>query len=318
MAAAPIDIAGLTVRFGSVIALDEVDLVVQPGAITALLGPNGAGKTTLVDVVSGLRRPTAGRVTVLGHDAGDPRVLAAIGVMPQEGGLYPTARALEWLDYLARLYPDPADPRTLLARVGLDPASRTPARRMSGGEQQRLKLAAALLPQPRLLVLDEPTAGLDPAARRRLLDDLDGLRESGTAILLTTHLMADVEDRADHVVLLADGRIRAQGTTAEVAGRMDAVRVTWDRRKEGTIDAAAIAAALATTLASTLSTASSTTPLGGIRVEPTRHGLVVRASPTPALIAAIAAGLAAHGVLATEIRAGGRTLEDLVIEAERA
>ena len=301
VADASVRIEGLAVRFGPVTALADVDLALPAGAITALLGPNGAGKTTLVDVISGLRRPTAGRVSVLGHDPGDPRALCQIGVMAQEGGLYPTARALEWLHYLARLYPDPADPRALLERVGLDPASRTPARRMSGGEQQRLKLAAALLPRPRLLVLDEPTAGLDPAARRRLLDDLDGIRDAGTAILLTTHLMADVEDRADHLVLLVGGRIRARGTIAELAGRTDAVCVTIDRHAGRSIDTGALAAALP----------------GDIRVEVTTRGLMVIGSPTPALIAAIAAALAAQGVLATQIRAGGRSLEDIVIDAER-
>ena len=286
----------VTVRFGALTALDDVSLEVPAGAITALLGPNGAGKTTLVDVLSGLRRPISGRVEVLDREPGDPAALAHLGVMPQEGGLYPTARPLEWLTYLARLYPDPDDPRRLLERVGLDPASRTPARRMSGGEQQRLKLAAALLPRPRLLVLDEPTAGLDPSARRRLLDDLQGLRESGTAILLTTHLMADVEERADRIVLLARGRIRAEGTLAEIGADPHTIAIITDRP----VDPASLADALPT----------------GVRIRPAARGLVLHGPPSPELIAAVTARLAAMGILVTDLRVGGRMLEDLVIEAE--
>jgi ABC-2 type transport system ATP-binding protein len=298
MTSAAVELDRVSVRFGAVTAVDEVSLRVPRGAITALLGPNGAGKTTLVDVIGGLRRPSAGRVRVLDMEPGSPQVARAIGVMPQEGGLYPTARPLEWLEYLARLYPDPADPRALLERVGLDPSMRTPARRMSGGEQQRLKLAAALLPQPRLLVLDEPTAGLDPAARRRLLDDLQGLRERGTAILLTTHLLSDVEERADHVVLLAHGRITAQGTVGELVGVPDTISIATDRP----VDPVQLADALPP----------------GTRIEASGRGITVACSPTPDLIAAITARCALLGVLVTELRVGGRTLEQLVIEAEES
>lgn len=298
MTESAVELDGVSVRFGSVTAIDDLSLRVPRGAITALLGPNGAGKTTLVDVISGLRTPSAGRIRVLGQVPASPQAARSVGVMPQEGGLYPTARALEWLDYLARLYPDPADPRELLARVGLNPASRTPARRMSGGEQQRLKLAAALLPRPALLILDEPTAGLDPAARRRLLEDLQGLRDTGTAILLTTHLLGDVEERADHVVLLVRGRVLAQGTIADLIGAPDAITLTTDQ----TVDPAQLDVAL---------------PPGG-RIQRTAHGLTVLASPTPALIAALTARLAALGILVTDLRVGGRTLEDLLIEADDA
>lgn len=199
----------LEVRFGDQMAVDDLSLTAPAGAITALLGPNGAGKSTTVDVISGLRRPTRGSATILGHSPQDPVVKARMGVMLQSGGLYPTARPLEWLRYLSELYRKPADPEALLELVGLDPRSKTTARRMSGGEQQRLRLAAALLPRPEVLVLDEPTAGLDAKARRGLLAELRERRDSGTTILLTTHVLADVEELADTVVVIARGRLLA-------------------------------------------------------------------------------------------------------------
>ncbi|MDD2858761.1 MAG: ABC transporter ATP-binding protein, partial [Candidatus Nanopelagicales bacterium] len=140
-----VDIRDLVVRFGSLTAVDGLAFTAEEGAITALLGPNGAGKTTTIEVACGLRRADRGSVRLFGLDPLDQEVRGSIGVMLQTGGLYPTARPLEWLEYLARLYPHADDPRRLLADVSIDPDTRTQTRRMSGGEQQRIKLAAALL-----------------------------------------------------------------------------------------------------------------------------------------------------------------------------
>ena len=169
---------------------------------------------------------------------------------------------------------------------------------MSGGEQQRLKLAAALLPQPDLLILDEPTAGLDPQARRGLIDDLRTMPAQGVTILLTTHVLPDVDDLADHVVVLAHGRPVAQGTVAELTGAADALTIRAD---------ADLAALPWPEL------------LGdGLLVDSGRSGVVViHGVPTPQVVARVTDALARRGILITSITVGRRTLEDLVIEAGR-
>lgn len=289
----------LEVRFGDQMAVDDLSLTAPAGAITALLGPNGAGKSTTVDVISGLRRPTRGSATILGHSPQDPVVKARMGVMLQSGGLYPTARPLEWLRYLSRLYRKPADPEALLELVGLDPRSKTTARRMSGGEQQRLRLAAALLPRPEVLVLDEPTAGLDAKARRGLLAELRERRDSGTTILLTTHVLADVEELADTVVVIARGRLLASGTLESLTGASDAITFAGPMHLP------------TQTLADAL-------PLGYVVDEPEPGTYVVQGEPTPQVLATITAWCAQHQALATSMRVGRRTLEDLLIEAAEA
>lgn len=291
-----IDVRDLTVMFGQVAAVSGATFTCGLGDITALLGPNGAGKTTTVDVVSGLRRPTSGQVRVLDRHPDDPELKPRIGVMPQIGGLYPSARPLAWLRYLSRLYPNPSDPEALLTSVGIDPAMRTPARRMSGGEQQRVKLAAALLPRPALLILDEPTAGLDPLARRNVLDVIGGYRASGATILLTTHQLADVEELADHVIVMKSGSVLVEGTVAELTGAQDAL--VFDSTPHLDIDS--LCGAL---------------PSGYRIDEPAPGHYVVHGAPTPGAIASITAWCASRDVLASNMRAGRRTLEEILIDA---
>lgn len=277
-------------------AVDRVDFSVETGQITALVGPNGAGKTSTIEVCTGLRPATGGSVALFGRPPGDLSVRARIGVMLQTGGLYPTAKPLDWLTYLARLYSKPADPRYLLTRLGIDPKTRTATRRMSGGEQQRVKLAAALLPQPDLLFLDEPTAGLDPAARRELLETLRGLGDEGTAIILTTHQLDDVEQIADFVLVMAAGQLVATGSVAELIG-VD--HFTSFRAPPG------------------LNLATLERDLGaGFAVTQPRPGqYLVTGQASPQLLADLTKWCATNGVQATEIKAGGRTLEDIVIQA---
>ena len=290
-----LEIDDLIVRYGATPAVDGLSLAAQAGAVTAILGPNGAGKTTTVEVACGLRRPDGGSVRLLGHSPSDPAIRARVGVMLQTGGLYPSARPLEWLTYLARLYPNPADPATLLETVGIDPGTRTSARRMSGGEQQRVKLAAALLPRPDVLFLDEPTAGLDPAARRSLLDLLAEGAAAGVGIILTTHLLADVEELADQVTVIQHGRVVADGTVAELTGGHDALRFTGPLH----LDVASLAGALP----------------GGYQVEEPRPGAyVVHGAPNPQVLAAVTAWCAQHGVMPTGLSVGTQTLEELLLD----
>ena len=296
MANTVLQVENLVIRYGSTSAVDNVSFSVVAGEIAALVGPNGAGKTSTVEVCTGLRAATSGSVALFGRSPADAASRSRIGVMLQTGGLYPTAKPLEWLTYLAKLYPDPADPITLLTTLGIDPATKTTTRRLSGGEQQRVKLAAALLPNPALLFLDEPTAGLDPKARRELLAALGALRDLGTAIVLTTHQLGDVEEIADFVLVMVAGKIVASGTVAALTGAAD---ITSFRATSG------------------LELNGLTSALGAqfqvMEIKPGQYE--VRGQATPQLLADITKWCAATGIQATEIRSGGRTLEDIVIAA---
>ena len=218
---AAVEVRGLIRRYGPHTAVDGLDLTVQPGSMVALLGPNGAGKTTTVEVCEGFARPDAGSVRVLGLDPWrDAAVLRPrIGVMLQTAGAHLSARTGEMLRLVAACSANPHDPDWLLDTLGLTSAVRTPIRRLSGGQAQRLNLAMALVGRPELLFLDEPTAGLDPQARHLVWDLLRAARADGVSILLTTHLLDEAELLADRVVIIDCGRVVADGTVAElVAG----------------------------------------------------------------------------------------------------
>jgi len=226
-----IEVSGLVKRYGSVTAVDGLDLTVARGETLALLGPNGAGKTTTVECLEGYRRPDGGTVRVLGLDpVADARALAPrIGVMLQEGGLYPHVRPAEVLHTFAAFHDDPEDPDALLASLGLDEVRDSRYRSLSGGEKQRLALALALVGRPEVLFLDEPTAGLDPVARRTTWALLAERTRAGTTILLTTHLLDEAATVADRVAIMDRGRLRLVGTpeelTAGAEGSAD-VRIT--------------------------------------------------------------------------------------------
>ncbi|CAB5034778.1 MAG: ATP-binding cassette domain-containing protein [Actinobacteria bacterium] len=292
---AAVEISQLVVRYGEKIAVNGLDFVAHEGEITALLGPNGAGKTSTIEVACGLRSASSGLVQLFEQHPQAPQVRSQMGVMLQTGGLYPTARPLEWLTYLAKLYPHPDDPATLLAQVGIDPSIRTQTRRLSGGEQQRVKLAAALLPRPTLLFLDEPTAGLDALARRNLLDLLRQQRDDGVAIVLTTHLLADVEDLADSITLLSQGRVAMTGTLAELTGTQDAISFGGPKELN-------------------LSDLTSALPDGYIAHEAQLGKYVVTGKPTPEIMSIITTWCSAQGVMATELGVGNKTLEQLLID----
>ena len=295
---AAVEIRDLVVRYGSLTAVDGLSFEAPAGCITALLGPNGAGKSSTIEVACGLRPATSGQVRLLGRDPQDPVVRAQLGVMLQTGGLFPTARPLEWLTYLAKLYPNPADPADLLDAVGIDPGLRTQTRRLSGGEQQRVKLAAALLPQPQILFLDEPTAGLDALARRNLLDLLRKQRDLGKAIVLTTHVLPDVEDLADSIWVMSDGQVIMQGTLAELTGSSQAISFTGPMH----LAIAGLMQAL---------------PEGYEASETQPGKYVVTGSPTPQVMATIASWCAQHGVMVSDLGVGSRTLEQLLIETSK-
>src|SRR6476646_4074147 len=217
-------IDGLVRRFGSLRAVDGLSFSVPRGSLVALLGPNGAGKTTTLDVCTGFARPDAGTVRVLGLDPWrqSARLRPRIGVMLQAGGSHAAARAGEMLRTIAGCSANPHDPDWLLEVLGLQPVARTPIRRLSGGQVQRLSLAMALVGRPELLFLDEPTAGLEPQARHLVWDLLRVARADGVTILLATHLLDEAELLSDRVVIVDHGRVVAQGTPAELNGGADA------------------------------------------------------------------------------------------------
>jgi ABC-2 type transport system ATP-binding protein len=223
-----IEVTGLRKRYGGRAVLDGVDLVARPGELVALLGPNGAGKTTTVEIIEGYRAPDDGTVRVLGIEPrrGGAGLKARVGLMLQGGaGLEARSTPRELLRLYAAFHEGGRRPDDLLEQVGLGDAAGTRVRRLSGGERQRLSLALALVGDPEVLLLDEPTAGMDPAARRETRSLVRSLRDEGRTILLTTHDLADVEELADRVVILHDGRVVAEGTPDELqSGGRTAIR----------------------------------------------------------------------------------------------
>jgi ABC-2 type transport system ATP-binding protein len=224
-------VEGLVMRYGDKVAVDGLSLTVERETITAVLGPNGAGKTTTLETCEGYRRPQRGTVRVLGLDPVRDRraLLPRIGVMLQDGGAWSGVRAMEMLRHIARLHAHPLDVDLLGERLGLGECGSTPYRRLSGGQQQRLGLAMALVGRPEIAFVDEPTAGMDPKARRGTWELLEELRSSGVTVVLTTHYMEEAERLADRIHIIDRGRLIATGTALELtrggAGRQPAATI---------------------------------------------------------------------------------------------
>ncbi len=295
---AAVEVEDLVVRFGSTEAVRGLSMAAERGAITAVLGPNGAGKTTTVETCEGYRRPTSGQVRVLGRDPGDRNggLKRRVGVMLQAGGVAGAVTAREVLTYTAGLYPDPLDVLDLAARLGIDLAARTPFRRLSGGEQQRVKLALAVVGRPELVFLDEPTAGLDPQARRATWDLVRGLRTDGVTVVLTTHLMEEAEELADHIVIADQGRVVAAGSLTELtSGRADQV---LRFRGPTTLDVPGLLAAL---------------PLGSSVTAVAQGSYIVEGAEGPTLVARLTAWCAEHDVMPEGLAVGRQSLEDVFL-----
>lgn len=296
---AAVEIVDLVKRYDERHAVDGLSFRVERGRVLALLGPNGAGKTTTVEICEGFRRADAGTVRVLGLDpARDGRQLKPrVGVMPQGGGVYPGARAGEMLQLVASFAQHPLDPGVLLGRLGLGDVAGTPYRRLSGGQQQRLSLAMAVVGRPELLFLDEPTAGLDPAARHATWDLVAALRADGASVVLTTHYMEEAERLADDVVILDRGRSVAAGTPQQLT-RGSADRQLRFRAGPG-LDLDQLVLAL---------------PTGTVAKESPAGHYLIEGEIDPQLLAAVTAWCASHNVLAEDLRVERRTLEDVFLE----
>lgn len=289
-----IEVDGLVVRYGTLTAVDRVSFSVASGEVVTLLGPNGAGKTSTVETLEGYRRPTAGRVRVLGSDPVSDRdtLVPHIGVMPQTGGVYPGIRCVEMLRLYAGFHAEAEDPMDLLDQVGLTAEARRFWRTLSGGQQQRLSLALSLVGRPRVVFLDEPTSGVDLTGRRLVRRLVRRLADSGVAVLLTTHDLAEAERIADRVVILDRGRVIAQGALGELAARSGAHQLRFGAA--GGLDVDPLGEAL-----------------GAEVVEESPGEYRIGLQPTPDNIAAVTAWLAERDIQLDDLRAGRHHLEDI-------
>jgi len=206
---------GLTRRYGVVKAVDGISFEVAAGEVFGLLGPNGAGKTTTLESILGLVRPDAGRVEIEG-DADPARARAKVGAVLQSTGLPDKITPREALTVFGAFYPAALDPQTLLERFGLVEKANAAFDTLSGGQKQRLALALAFAGNPRLLLLDEPTTGLDPQMRREVQDHIAAIRGEGRAVLLATHDMTEAERLCDRIAVIAQGRVLATGAPRDL------------------------------------------------------------------------------------------------------
>ncbi|WP_060904205.1 ABC transporter ATP-binding protein [Streptomyces europaeiscabiei] len=293
-----VQVRSLVKRYGDKTAVDGLDLTAGAG-VTAVLGPNGAGKTTTIEICEGYRKPDSGSVSVLGLDP--VREAAAlrprIGVMLQSGGVYSGARADEMLRHVAGLHAHPLDVDALVERLGLGSCGRTTYRRLSGGQQQRLALAMAVVGRPELVFLDEPTAGLDPQARRATWELVRDLRADGVSVILTTHDMDEAEQLADDVAIIDGGRVIAQGPPEELCrgGAENTLRFTG----RPSLDVGSLLKAL---------------PADATAVELTPGVYRVTGKIDPQLLATVASWCAQHGVMPDRISVERHTLEDVFLE----
>jgi ABC-2 type transport system ATP-binding protein len=228
-ATAAILVKDLSKAYGAHEAVRGLSFSVRRGEVFGLLGPNGAGKTTTVEILEGHRERDGGSVSVLGHDPGvrAASLRSRIGIVLQSCGTYPHLTVRETVAHWASLYPAPRSVGETIALAGLEEAADRRARTLSGGQQRRLDFALALVGDPELIFLDEPTTGFDPAARRAAWEVVRALRDLGKTVLLTTHYLDEAQALADRVAILKDGRILAEGPPADLAAGEPRYRVAY-------------------------------------------------------------------------------------------
>jgi ABC-2 type transport system ATP-binding protein len=292
-----VECSALVIRYGERVAVDSLSFSVAPGEVLAILGPNGAGKTSTVETLEGYRKASAGQVRVLGLDPRrDHRQLVKhIGVMLQRGGIYPTMTARQVIRLYSQYYEEAEDPEELIELLGLERVERTPWRRLSGGEQQRVSLALALVGKPDVAFLDEPTAGVDPEGRVAIRKVVAQLSGRGAAVVLTTHELAEAERVADRLIILSNGKSIAEGTLEQLAGLAGAPGILFEA--PAGIDCGSLAAAIG--VAADVVTESEA---GSYRVT---------APGSPARIAALTAWLASKDLTVRNLRTGGGGLEEV-------
>jgi ABC-2 type transport system ATP-binding protein len=292
----------LTIRYGSAAgpaAVDGLQLAAHGGEVLVVLGPNGAGKTSTIEALEGYRRTSGGSISVLGLDpvADHHDLTGRIGVMLQRGGVYPMLGPRRVLELFARFYPRPLATDALLDLVGLRAVAATPWRHLSGGEQQRLSLALALIGRPQVAFLDEPTAGVDPEGRLAIRGVVEDLRRQGVCVILTTHELDEAEKMADRIMILSAGRVVLEGTPRDLKAATGTTVLTFGGP-------------------SGLDTASLANALGdAARVDERAPGRYdIHGASGPEATAALATWLAARQATLTDL-VTGRTLEDVYFEA---
>jgi len=284
-------------QYADTTALKSIDLEIKDGGAVGLLGPNGAGKTTLVEICEGLREPTAGRVSVLGMDpAKDPQALKErLGVQLQSTSIAQELTPVETLDLYKSFYKKSLPASEVLERVGLSEKAKSKTRELSGGQKQRLALGMALINDPELIILDEPTTGLDPVARRGVHDIVREIKNRGRTVILTTHYIEEAELLCDRVIMIRAGEIVADGTPFDLIGRAAGASTIWIA-VDGALDP---------------------TPLlkTGAKVQGREgaHHRFTTTNPTAAILA-LGEMLKAQNLTLTDLRMKRPTLEDVYLE----
>jgi ABC-2 type transport system ATP-binding protein len=292
-----IQTVNLQKNYGDTTALKGVDLQIKHGGVVGLLGPNGAGKTTLVEILEGLREPTAGRATVLGLDpTREPRALKErLGVQLQSTSMAQDLTPVEILRLYAAFYQKSLPIHDVLERIGLGEKAKTKTRDLSGGQRQRLTLGMALINDPELIIFDEPTTGLDPAARRGVHDIVREINKRGRTVILTTHYIEEAELLCDRVLMIRAGEIVADGSPFELIGRAAGASTIWIA-VDGELDPAPL-----------LNTGAKLTGREGA------HYRFITANPTAAVLT-LGEILKAQNLTLTDLRMKRPTLEDVYLE----
>jgi ABC-2 type transport system ATP-binding protein len=290
-------VTGLVKRYGERVVVDSLDLSAALGAVTAVLGPNGAGKTTTLEICEGLRSADSGDVRVLGRKPRDLTLRARVGVMLQEGGVYGSVSVTEALAHASALYRSPQRVDDLITALGLADVATVPSRRLSGGQRQRLGVALAIVGRPELVFLDEPTAGLDPQSRRAVWELIASLRDSGVAVVLTTHYLEEAENLADHVVIMDHGRTLASGRPRDLVASVASQTLRF------TVDAGLDLRGLEERL-----------PPGSTSVEASPGTYVVTSPDLSEAMGHVSAWCVSLGIHPTSLSSEQRTLEDVFLD----
>lgn len=289
-----IEVNNLYIAYGEKVAVNGISFQAGSGEVLTILGPNGAGKTSTVEAMEGYKKPTGGTIKVLGLDPHKdlPKLTSSIGVMLQDGGIYPRMTPLQALQLFHGYYDQALEVEYLIELMKLQESLRTPYRKLSGGEKQRLSLALAIIGNPKVAFLDEPTSGVDPEGRIAIREVIRTLKSQGVCVILTTHELDEAQRLADRVIILDKGTIVAEGTLEELMGANGGHELRF--------------------AASTgLDLTEMSSQLGVTVIEERAGEYLISTSATPDLIAKLTSYLADKNIVVGDIRAGKSSLEDV-------